>query len=74
MVGSSKNFTKINTGLGLFSFADCRLIQVRIQMSHFLLRLLGLEKKIVLGSGETPPAVWDMKKKIECLREKVTQK
>lgn len=34
-------------------------------------RLLGLEKKIVLGSGETPPAVWDMKKKIEGLREKV---
>jgi len=34
-------------------------------------RLLNLEKKIVLNSGDTPPAVWDMRAKVENLREKL---
>eukprot|EP00116_Pleurobrachia_bachei_P006868 sb/3467130/ len=34
-------------------------------------RLLNLEKKIVLHSGDTPPAVWDMRAKVEKLREQL---
>ena len=34
-------------------------------------RLMNLEKKIVLNSGDTPPAVWDMRAKVESLREKL---
>ena len=38
---------------------------------YHVTRLLNLEKKIVLHSGDTPPAVWDMRAKVEKLREQL---
>lgn len=35
------------------------------------LRLQGLEKKILIGAGETPAVVYEMKKQVDSFREKL---
>lgn len=36
-----------------------------------IVRLLGLEKKILIEAGETPAVVYEMKKQVDSFREKL---